>query len=138
MTEYVQGGMFGGMTSAPLDFNPQFGSTPATPSITPVPNLPGSTPFSERWPSSSGSALGGGTVAAPNGALPGMPLPSATSSPPAGTPSAGGGQATGFLGLPSDWFFRAVLIILGMIFVAVGLHMFAPSIVPDVRKVARA
>jgi hypothetical protein len=40
--------------------------------------------------------------------------------------------------LPSDWFFRAVLIILGMIFVAVGLHMFAPSIVPDVRKVARA
>lgn len=44
------------------------------------------------------------------------------------------GPATGSL---ADYFARTIIVILGFIFVAVGLHMLMPSTVPDVRNVVR-
>jgi len=129
--QYVQGGIFGGLDFQPLE-GPQapWGTTPATqPSISPVPGLPGSTLFT--GPSSTGSAAQPSGVF-PTGAPQGQVTPSAASSPPsasAGTSSA----ASGFLGLPSDWFYRAIVIILGFIFVALGLRMFGVS-VPGARE----
>lgn len=36
-----------------------------------------------------------------------------------------------------DYFLRGIIVILGFIFVAIGLHQLAPSVVPDVRNVVR-
>lgn len=44
------------------------------------------------------------------------------------------GPASGSL---ADYFARTIIVILGFIFVAVGLHLLAPSTVPDVRNVVR-
>lgn len=109
----------------------------SVPSISPLPGLPGST--------LSGGIQSGGSTLGSGGSLNVAPTsqttattPAATSTPPASTaaPAAttSSGPATGSI---ADYFARAVIIILGMIFVAIGLHMLAPSVVPDVRRVGR-
>lgn len=133
--QYVQGGMFGGMSFQPLGWGADFGSTPAqTPAISPAPGLPGST-LNTGIQSGGSVAGGGGPPVGITGATVGIPGPSTASAPAATTPAATSGSSGPF-GLPVDWFPRLVLIVLGMIFVAVGLKMLAPSLpiaVPGVK-----
>lgn len=96
--------------------------------LNPLPTLPPlggtQTPLSQ-----GGASTGTGTVASAGSAA-------TTASNPARitvTPSQYSGPETGSL---SDYFLRAVIIILGFIFVAVGLNMFRPGIVPDPRNLA--
>jgi hypothetical protein len=108
--------------------------TNALPSVSPVPGLAGST---FTGPQSSGSAAGGTglNVGATSPAT--ATAPAATSqNPTTAAATAAPTSATGS-GSVADYFARAVIIILGMIFVAIGLHMFAPGAVPDVRNVVR-
>lgn len=97
-------------------------------SINPVPSLPpiGGT---QSVASSGGAPASGGTIG------PSIAAPIAPSNPTkigTVTPS-NVGPATGSI---SDYFLRAIIVILGFIFVAVGLNMFRPGIVPDPRQFA--
>ena len=40
-------------------------------------------------------------------------------------------------GSTADYFLRVIMVILGFIFVAVGLNKLAPTVVPDIREVIR-
>lgn len=117
MTDYVQGGMFGGMTFAPLSSLPSFGSAPAAP-----PSFLGATINTTNPQISTGIA----------GTTPASSVPSAIATP---TPAGAGASAdpTSY----SGFFVRAVVVILGFIFVAVGLTMFASggSAVQAVKKI---
>lgn len=136
--QYVQGGIFGGLTSQPIDWGAPTGSTPpnfndtfgAFPSI---PQLPGS--FAPSATSkgnvvaSAGGANSGAYIA------PTTPQTAAPSNAQAGAqPSPAGGVVSGSL---ADYFMRAVIIILGFIFVAIGLNMFRPGIVPNPTKIVK-
>lgn len=138
MTDFVQGGMFGGLTFAPLESNPTFGPSPAATTgvdgsfqpLNPLPTLP-----SNFAP----SATSAGNVVASNGGLgqvspnvgptvpntQGIPSNATPTTPATSAPS--GGISSGSV---ADYFFRAVIVILGFIFVAIGLNMFKPGIVP--------
>jgi hypothetical protein len=81
---------------------------------------------------SSGNAGGFTTVSATNAPTDARGAPS---NPDLGATVSGGvGPVTGSI---ADYFARAVIIILGFIFVAVGLNMFKPGIVPDPRKLVK-
>lgn len=90
-----------------------------------LPSLDGILPSSFSG-SSTGSASGGSTGAVVDPAHPiSASLPSNAAA--GAQPGATDGIASGSL---ADYFFRGVIIILGFIFVAVGLNMFKPGLVP--------
>lgn len=96
-----------------------------------------SQPFSpSATPNISGSTLSPSTVV--GSPLAQTSLPQSFGSTPtqqASTPApAAPGPSSGSL---ADYFARTIIVVLGFIFVAVGLHMLAPGTVPDVRNVAR-
>jgi hypothetical protein len=49
-------------------------------------------------------------------------------------PASASGVASGSI---ADYFLRGVIIVLGFIFVAIGLNMFRPGVVPDPRRLVR-
>lgn len=109
-----------------------FGNTTGTP-LNPLPALPQIGPGASSSvpsgvlsqggaPSSAGSVLG--SIAAPV-------APSNPAKPSLFTVNPSSAPATGSI---SDYFLRGIIIILGFIFVAVGLNMFRPGIVPDPRN----
>lgn len=109
MTDYVQGGIFGGMNFAPIDFNPTFGSTPAAPSF--------GLDDGAKAISSASTSL--------NNVSPASNFPAATSVAAPSLGTSGASKTSG--SVVADFFSRAVVIILGFIFVAVGLLMFKPA-----------
>jgi hypothetical protein len=81
---------------------------------------------------SQGGASGSASVA-PNGAP--TNAQGAPSNAVAGSqPQPASGVQSGSL---ADYFLRGVIIVLGFIFVAIGLNMFRPGVVPDPRRVLR-
>ena len=145
MTDYVQGGMFGGLTFAPIDFNPTFG--PQGPTVAPNEsslgylgtnpnlntNIPGSTLPTNQQFQLQGSTISQGIQGATISAPASTSTPNTTQTTPSSNPAnasagtAGGGPAGGSL---ADYFARAIIIVLGFIFVAVGLNMLRPGTVP--------
>lgn len=124
----TQGGIFGGLNFRPIDW-PDF----TTPSA--VPQLPSIINSTASWPGaqtlhSSGGASTGAAVAA-NGA------PSYAIGAPSKTQVGGDTSSSGLVaGSIADYFARGVIIILGFIFVAVGLHMFGLP-VPVVDRIGK-
>jgi hypothetical protein len=93
-------------------------------------NMPGSAPYvisgAEIGTGSSGNVVTtGGGSAVPNTAA-ANPLANAT--PSGGTATASPNAPTA--GSLADYFARAIIIILGFIFVAIGLNMLRPGTVP--------
>ncbi|MDE2020007.1 MAG: hypothetical protein KGJ13_06715 [Patescibacteria group bacterium] len=115
--QFVQGGAFGGLNFAPIDFNPQFGPQGANP--LPVIGPPGNI-------TSQGSAGGSAPNVLPTFA-PTNTVGTPSNAQATAQPSPSSGVASGSL---ADYFFRAVIVILGFIFVAIGLNMFKPGLVP--------
>lgn len=81
-----------------------------------------------------------------NGAtsVPTVPAPSAPSSSSAPLSQGGttnpGQSDTASANVPGsiqNYFMRGIVVVVGFIFLAIGLHMLAPSMVPDVRDVVR-
>lgn len=97
-----------------------------------LPQLPNISAVPAFEPQSSGSGASiEGAQPPPIGTIPGnvsqsQPTTKITVNPSSYAP------ATGTL---ADYFLRAVVIILGFIFVAIGLNMFKPGMVPDPRNV---
>lgn len=87
-----------------------------------------------------GSTISGGSSGNPlspiAGSSPGLSQTmGATPQQQAATPAASGpGPTPGSL---ADYFARAVIVILGFIFVAIGLNMLRPGLVPDPRGMVR-
>ena len=124
--QFVQGGAFGGLNFQPVDWGATFGNQgPAA-----LPAL-----SSDFAPSATSS---GNVVTSQGGAGSVAPNVGPTNAPAftIGTPSnaVAGAQAQPASGIASgslaDYFLRAVIVILGFIFVAIGLNMFKPGIVP--------
>jgi hypothetical protein len=113
----------------------QADNTNVLPSVSPVPGLAGSTVNLGQV--SQGSAAGGTGLNVGATSPTTAAAPAATSAPPSAAASTATPTSATGTGSVADYFARGVLIILGMIFVAIGLHMFAPGVVPDVRQVAR-
>ena len=84
---------------------------------------------------SSGSIAGAGATGnvASNGA-PTFALGTPSNAQAGAQPQASSGIASGSI---ADYFLRFVIIVLGFIFVAVGLNMFRPGIVPNPAKLVR-
>lgn len=103
------------MGFAPLDFNPQFGSTPPALGF-PSTDLIGTIDAGSQAIAKAKSLVDTGGIA------PASNFPAATT---VGTPAvpAKGASTTSTL---ADYFSRAVVIVLGFIFVAAGLVMFKP------------
>lgn len=159
--QFVQGGIFGGLTSQPLGWGSPTGPQPAQPvpwtdslipkssggltgnssttnsgtapadwtALTTLPALPNPSTFAPSQTSqgnvvtSQGSAGGSAGVDPTHGTTIGMP-----SNAQAGAqPAPASGITSGSL---ADYFLRAVVIILGFIFLAIGLNMFKPGLVP--------
>jgi hypothetical protein len=103
-------------------FNAPFNPLPSLPSV-------GSFAPSQTTPGAgvitSGGNVGSNTNIAPAGATTAAPSNAAATA----QPTTAGGIQSGSL---ADYFYRVVIVVLGFIFVAVGLHMFAPSVVPNV------
>lgn len=141
--DFVQGGMFGGLNFQPIDWNAPTGSQPANTqpqdwtTIPAIPQLPGKTfapSATTQGPviTSSGGTSTGGSVS-PNGSpINAQGTPSNASA--ATQPQPGQSIQSGSL---ADYFLRGVIIVLGFIFVAIGLNMFRPGVVPDPRHVLR-
>jgi hypothetical protein len=132
-TQYVQGGAFGGLDFQPLGWGSPVGSQPAST----LPSLPStfapSATSGGNVVASQGSAGGyGGTSAAPTLALPGSNGAASNAAPTnaasSAQPGAGSSIATGSI---ADYFARTVIVILGFIFIAVGLNMFRPGLIPN-------
>lgn len=117
--------MLGNLTSsqgvAPLG-NALDWSIPALPAINFGSFAPSSTTRGAVVTSQGGASTGGGvspagaTALAPGNASPTTPAPTAS------------GVTSGSL---ADYFLRFVIVVLGFIFVAIGLNMFKPGIVPN-------
>lgn len=110
--QFVQGGIFGGLSSAPISFNPTFGSTPAT---TQTAELPGTATTPSVGGAGSAAFQGIPGAASAAGITGGSVPPASTTGSTAGA----GGAST-----LNNWFVRAVIVILGFVFVAVGLSQF--------------
>lgn len=95
---------------------------PALPAITstfaPSATSPGNVVASSGGTTTGGATTGAGTIAI-NGTA------SAPSNAQAGVASSGAASTL------KDYFLRAVIIILGFVFVAVGLNMFRPGTIPN-------
>lgn len=141
--DIVQGGMFGGLNYQPLGWDAPTGSQPAQSS--------GSSDWSTipdylaGLPSSfAPSQTSQGTVVTSQGGATGSAGVAGTGAPAyaIGTPSnaAAGSQPAPSTGIQSgslgDYFLRGVIIVLGFIFVAIGLNMFRPGIVPNPVRLA--
>lgn len=129
MTDYVQGGMFGGLTFQPLGSDAPWGTQAAVP-FSDIPAIPQiSNGFAPSQTSSGNVVVSSGTAAGSAGvAATGAPYsvgPVNASVTP--QPQASSGVASGTL---ADYFLRGVIIVLGFIFVAIGLNMFRPGTVP--------
>lgn len=137
MADYVQGGIFGGLNFQPLGWGAPTGPQPANP-LPSLPSLPQlgapSQTTAGNVVTSQGSASGlGGISAPPNGA------PTNAVGTPSNASAGAQPQSTGSSWLPDwlsqgsigDFFLRVLIVILGFIFVAIGLNMFKPGIVPN-------
>lgn len=113
MGDLVQGGMFGGLNWKPLDNDAPFGP--------PAPAMSGTT-----LSTASNTLKETGTALASAGKSAGIKGASIVDT---STGAAGGSNAIGGL------LTRAVVVILGFVFVAVGLTMFRPQAI--LQKVAR-
>lgn len=124
--QFVQGGAFGGLNFQPVDWGATFGPQPANP----VPSLGSTFAPSQTSAGNVVTSQGASGSSAPNVGPTGAPINTI------GTPSnaQAGAQPTPASGISSgsiaDYFIRAVIVILGFIFVAIGLNMFKPGIVP--------
>lgn len=107
------GQLLGNLTS-------NFGQIPNT-----LPALPSLT-----FPS-TGSVVSQGGANSSSGATPtGAPLTVAALNAQNVNPTTQSGVVSGSI---ADYFLRGIIIVLGFIFVAIGLNMFKPGIVPDPR-----
>lgn len=84
---------------------------------------------------SSGSVMGAGATGnvQPNGA-PSYTIGQPSNAQAGAQPQQSSGIASGSI---ADYFLRGVIIVLGFIFVAIGLNMFRPGIVPNPVNVVR-
>lgn len=97
------------------------------PSLNPVPGITSSFAPSATSQGTAVVSLGGPTGNAAVSAT-GAPTSIVPSNAAAGSqPATSSGVTSGSL---ADYFFRGVIIILGFIFVAIGLNMFRPGLVP--------
>jgi hypothetical protein len=116
------GQMLGNMTS-------DWGQVPnSLPTLPELPAISSSFAPSQTTPGNvvtSQGSTGGGSA----GILPAAPINLLPSNAQSGAqPQPTGGITSGSL---ADYFYRAVIVILGFIFVAIGLNMFRPGIVPN-------
>lgn len=117
--QFVQGGAFGGLNFQPLDWGSPTGSQGANP----LPVIGGGlNTITSQGSASGSSATPMLPTLAPTNAI-GTPSNAQTTA----QPQSSGGISSGSL---ADYFVRAVIVILGFIFVAIGLNMFKPGIVP--------
>jgi hypothetical protein len=109
--------------NALYDFDSTFSAFPAAVPAIAAPFAPSETSPGAKITSSGSGAGAAGEVTAANPSTATVPSNAAASA----SPSPAGGIVSGSL---IDYFLRAVIIILGFIFVAVGLNMFRPGTVP--------
>lgn len=96
---------------------------------------PGQSPALVNLPGANlGSGAPGTPLAGANLSFGQTPQQQQTAAVPAAGSSTAPGLPSGSL---ADYFARAVIVVLGFIFVAVGLHMLMPGTVPNVAKVVR-
>ena len=122
----LQGNLTGNQGQAPVSIGPDivtdFGSGGG---LNPLPTLGSSFAPSSTSPGNAVTSLGGSNAGA---SAVQSPLNLVPSNAAAGSqPAAASGTASGSL---ADYFFRGVIIVLGFIFVAIGLNMFRPGTVP--------
>lgn len=122
MTEFVQGGMFGGLTFKPLDFAGEFGPKPAA-----------KNPFDDAFDQFNSAKTAIGKVSAGSG-ITGSTIKGASD---AGVVANAGGGILGSSGTGlGNVLIRGVVVVLGFIFVAVGLTMFKGGAVIVAQKAA--
>lgn len=124
--QFVQGGAFGGLNFQPVDWGAPFGSQPANP----LPALPSTFAPSSTSAGPVITSQGGAGSSGPN--VGGTFAPTNTIGTPSNAqataqPQPASGLSSGSI---ADYFVRAVIVILGFIFVAIGLNMFKPGLVP--------
>lgn len=107
-----------------------FNPLPALPSTF----APSSTSQGTAIASSGGTSTGGNVAGSGGNAGAALTTPQATAAPTAGAATTSSGVVTGGI---ADYFLRGVIIILGFIFVAIGLNMFRPGTVPNPANLVR-
>jgi hypothetical protein len=135
--DYVQGGMFGGLNFAPLDFNPTFGSKPAAlpgATINDSTSLTGATILGANPSTDNHTTTTSDTTVSPgqnkfngwmnylSGQATGLPSGNTGGTNPGATDSPAGQAVLSALGGSIE---TIMVFILGAVFVAAGLYMFA-------------
>jgi len=136
VSDALSSGQFDAVGSNSTTFN--YGTGSGDLLSTPFPALPA---ISSAFAPSATSA--GNVVTSMGGATTGGNIPGAGSVAINGTASAPSNAQAGIASTSNaassvkDYFLRAVIIILGFIFVAVGLNMFRPGLVPNPVNLAK-